>query len=92
VATATTAVPWGMDFRILGHLEVSNEGDPVRLGGSKQRALLAMLLLHANEPVSVDTLVDELWSDDPHESAAKNIQVQISAPAPGTRGGATASP
>src|SRR4051794_41956127 len=67
-----------MDFRILGHLEVSNEGDPVRLGGSKQRALLAMLLLHANEPVSVDTLVDELWSDDPHESAAKNIQVQIS--------------
>src|SRR3954447_6689188 len=67
-----------MDFRILGHLEVSNEGDPVRLGGSKQRALLAMLLLHANEPVSVDTLVDGLWSDDPHESAAKNIQVQIS--------------
>jgi DNA-binding SARP family transcriptional activator len=67
-----------MDFRILGHLEVSNEGDPVRLGGSKQRALLAMLLLHANEPVPVDTLVDELWSDDPHESAAKNIQVQIS--------------
>src|SRR4051794_3334603 len=67
-----------MDFRILGHLEVSNEGDRVRLGGSKQRALLAMLLLHANEPVAVDTLVDELWSDDPPESAAKNIQVQIS--------------
>jgi YVTN family beta-propeller protein len=67
-----------MDFRILGHLEVSNEGDPVRLGGSKQRALLAMLLLHANEPVSIDTLVDALWSDDPHHSAAKNIQVQIS--------------
>src|SRR4051794_12885418 len=67
-----------MDFRILGHLEVSKEGDPVRLGGSKQRALLAMLLLHANEPVSIDTLVDELWSDDPHDSAAKNIQVQIS--------------
>jgi len=67
-----------MDCRILGHLEVSNEGDPVRLGGSKQRALLAMLLLHANEPVSVDTLVDEQWSDDPHEGTAKNIQVQIS--------------
>src|SRR5256885_4666249 len=67
-----------MDFRILGHLEVSDEGRPVRLAGSKQRALLAMLLLHANEPVSVDTLVDELWSDDPHESAVKNIQVQIS--------------
>jgi YVTN family beta-propeller protein len=67
-----------MDFRILGHLEVSNEGDPVRLGGSKQRALLAMLLVHANEPVSVDTLADELWSDDPPDRAAKNIQVQIS--------------
>src|SRR3954466_1707349 len=67
-----------MDFRILGHLEVSNEGRPVRLAGSKQRALLAMLLLHPNEPVSVDTLADELWGDDPHDSAAKNIQVQIS--------------
>src|SRR3954469_24685427 len=67
-----------MDFRILGHLEVSDEGHPVRLGGSKQRALLALLLLHANQPVSVDTLADELWGDDPHESAAKNIQVQIS--------------
>jgi YVTN family beta-propeller protein len=67
-----------MDFRILGHLEVSNEGRPVRLAGSKQRALLAMLLLHANEPVSVDTLADELWGDDPHERAAKNIHVQIS--------------
>ncbi|OLE35827.1 MAG: hypothetical protein AUG48_09575 [Actinobacteria bacterium 13_1_20CM_3_68_9] len=67
-----------MDFRILGHLEVSNEGQPVRLAGSKQRALLAMLLLHANEPVSVDTLAEELWTDDPHDSAAKNIQVQIS--------------
>ena len=67
-----------MDFRILGHLEVSDEGHPVRLGGSKQRSLLAMLLLHANEPVSVDTLVDELAGDDPRESAAKNIQVQIS--------------
>src|SRR5256885_16542322 len=67
-----------MDFRIRGHLGVSNEGQPVRLAGSKQRALLAMLLLHANEPVSVDTLAEELWTDDPHESAAKNIQVQIS--------------
>src|SRR5436190_17854219 len=67
-----------MDFRILGHLEVSNGGDPIRLGGSKQRALLAMLLVHANESVSVDTLADELWGDDPPERAAKNIQVQIS--------------
>jgi YVTN family beta-propeller protein len=67
-----------MDFRILGHIEVSNEAGSVRLGGSKQRALLALLLLHANEPVSVDTLAEQLWSDDPPERAAKNLQVQIS--------------
>ena len=50
-----------MEFRILGSLEVRENGHQVPLGGSKQRAVLASLLLHANEVVSRDRLVDELW-------------------------------
>lgn len=50
-----------MEFRILGPIEVWSEGRQLRLGGVKQRALLAVLLLHRNEVVSVDRLIDELW-------------------------------
>src|SRR5689334_20780561 len=50
-----------MDFRILGPLEVRDAGEPLTLGGQKQLRLLAILLLHANEPVHVDELLDELW-------------------------------
>ena len=67
-----------MDFRILGALEVVSEGDPLRLGGGKQRALLALLLLHPNETVSVDRLVDDLWGERPPPTAAKNVQVYVS--------------
>ena len=42
-----------MDYRILGPLEVRDDGHALELGGEKQRALLAILLLHANEAVSV---------------------------------------
>ena len=54
-----------MEFGILGPLEVLENGHPVPLGGSKQRALLACLLLHANEVVSRDRLIDELWGASP---------------------------
>jgi hypothetical protein len=53
-----------MEFRILGPLEVSDEGREVSLGGPKPRALLAVLLLHANEVVPTDRLIDELWGED----------------------------
>jgi DNA-binding SARP family transcriptional activator/tetratricopeptide (TPR) repeat protein len=66
-----------MDFRILGPLEASDEGVPVALGGSKQRALLALLLLRANETISTDRLIDELWGDAPPATAAKTIQVHV---------------
>lgn len=49
-----------VDFRILGPLEVRANGDRLRLGGRKQRALLAVLLLNANEVVSRDRLIDVL--------------------------------
>jgi DNA-binding SARP family transcriptional activator len=71
-------VPTGIDFRILGPLEVLDEDRPVALGGSKQRALLALLLLHANETLSTDRLIDELWAERPPAAAAKTVQMQIS--------------
>jgi DNA-binding SARP family transcriptional activator len=49
-----------MDFRILGPLEVLSDGQAVDLGGAKQRALLAVLLLYANHVVSRDRLIDAL--------------------------------
>jgi DNA-binding SARP family transcriptional activator len=52
-----------MDFRILGPLEVSANGERLELGGPKQRALLAMLLLNAGEVVSSDRLVEALWPE-----------------------------
>src|ERR687898_658997 len=67
-----------MDFRILGPLEVLHEGREVALVGSKQRALLTLLLVHANETLSTDRLVDELWGERPPANAAKTVQMQIS--------------
>ena len=67
-----------MEFRILGPLEVEEEGRVLKLGGAKQRGLLALLLLHANEAVSRDRLIDELWGDQPPETAATAIQVHVS--------------
>ena len=51
----------GMDFRLLGPLEVVERDRPLALGGVKQRSLLAILLLQANELVSTDRLIDQLW-------------------------------
>ena len=67
-----------MEFRILGPLEVS-EGDGIlALGGAKPRALLALLLLHANQVVSRDRLIDELWGASPPETAPTALQVHVS--------------
>ena len=67
-----------MDFRILGPLEVFDGDRPLALGGTKQRALLALLLLHANEVVSSDRLIEELWGERRLEHAAKALQVAVS--------------
>ncbi len=67
-----------MEFRILGPLEVLSDGQAVDLGGAKQRALLAVLLLDANNVVSNDRLIDALWEDDPPETAHKALQVYVS--------------
>ena len=67
-----------MDFRILGPLEVTDEGRELVIASGKQRALLAILLLHANEVVSSDRLIEELWGEEPPASAAKSLQVHVS--------------
>jgi DNA-binding SARP family transcriptional activator/ABC-type branched-subunit amino acid transport system substrate-binding protein/DNA-binding beta-propeller fold protein YncE len=67
-----------MDFRVLGPLEVSEEGRLVDLGGPTQRALLAVLLLNASEVVSMDRLIDELWGDEPPATAVKSLRGHVS--------------
>jgi DNA-binding SARP family transcriptional activator len=67
-----------MEFRILGPLEVWDQGGEVSLGGRKPRALLAVLLLHPNEVVSADRLIDELWGEDPPERAHATLRVNVS--------------
>jgi DNA-binding SARP family transcriptional activator len=67
-----------MDFRILGPLEVLDEDRAIALPGTKPRALLALLLLHANETVTADWLIDELWGERPPAAAAKTLQMHIS--------------
>jgi DNA-binding SARP family transcriptional activator/class 3 adenylate cyclase len=67
-----------VQFRILGPLEVlGDDGRPLALGGAKQRALLAVLLLHAGAVVSTERLIDELWGEDPPETARSVLQVYV---------------
>jgi DNA-binding SARP family transcriptional activator len=65
-------------FRILGPLEVEQEGKVLQLGGKQRQSLLAVLLLHANEPVASEQLIDELWGDTAPDTAAKIIQNNVS--------------
>jgi class 3 adenylate cyclase/DNA-binding SARP family transcriptional activator len=68
-----------MHFGILGPFEVADDGGrDLALGGHKQRAVLAILLLRANEVVSSDQLIDELWGEHAPPTAAKAIQVYVS--------------
>lgn len=67
-----------MEFRILGPLELRVNGTIVTLSSAKQRALLGVLLLHANEVVSSDRLVGELWGARPPPTSGKLVQVYVS--------------
>jgi DNA-binding SARP family transcriptional activator len=67
-----------VEFRILGPLEVIGGGQPIELGGSRQRALLALLLTRANEVVSTDRLIDDLWGARPPKTAANALQYHVS--------------
>jgi DNA-binding SARP family transcriptional activator len=67
-----------VEFRILGPLEVVERGCALVLGGPRQRTLLALLLTHANEIVSTDRLIHELWGAHPPRTAANTLQYHVS--------------
>jgi len=67
-----------LEFRILGPLEVVEAGTAVALGGQKQRALLALLLINAGKVVSTDRLINELWGEEPPRTAAAALQNLVS--------------
>jgi DNA-binding SARP family transcriptional activator len=67
-----------MEFRILGPLEVVDDGTWLPLGGARQRAVLALLLTRPNEVVSTDRLIDDLWGSEPPRTAANTLQYYVS--------------
>jgi len=67
-----------MRFRLLGPLEVEDDGRAIEITRAKQRALLAVLLLNANRVVSTDTLIDALWEERIPDTAPKALQVHVS--------------
>ncbi len=68
-----------MRYQLLGPFDVFDDaGRSLHLGGERQRALLALLVLHANEVVSTDRIIDWLWTDDPPDTAGNVIQVYVS--------------
>ena len=66
-----------MEFRILGPFEVRAGGRPVALGGAKPRAVLAMLALHSEQPVSAERLAAAVWGEDVPPSAVKTVQAYV---------------
>jgi DNA-binding SARP family transcriptional activator len=67
-----------VDFRILGPLEVVDGERSVLLRGSRQRALLALLLLSPNQVVSLARMADELWADEPPGGVVHTLRVYVS--------------
>src|SRR6201994_594222 len=73
MAGAIAAVP----YRILGPLEVARAGSVLPLGGPRQRAVLALLLLEANQVVSMDRLADDVWAGHPPEGWVTTLQTYV---------------
>jgi predicted ATPase/DNA-binding SARP family transcriptional activator len=67
-----------LEFRILGPLEVRHDGRALELSGPRSRALLAVLLVRAGEPVPRDALAQAVWGDEAAPGATKAVQVQVS--------------
>jgi WD40 repeat protein/DNA-binding SARP family transcriptional activator/class 3 adenylate cyclase len=67
-----------LQFRVLGPLEVDAGGGSIQLGGPKQRAVLAHLLIRPNELVPAERLIDEVWGEEPPERVRNIVQTYIS--------------
>lgn len=68
----------GMQFEVLGPLEVAGQDGPIALGGPKQRAVLANLIVRPTSSSPSDALIDLVWRDEPPESARKVLQTYVS--------------
>ena len=66
-----------LQIRLLGRLEVFVQGEPLALGGARQRAVLALLALRAGELVSRDRLIDDLWGDDATSKPANALAALV---------------
>src|SRR5438067_10913660 len=67
-----------IEFRVLGGVEARRNGEALSLGGPRQRALLALLLVAEGRPVSAERLIDELWDGTPPSGAAGTLQSYVS--------------
>ena len=67
-----------IEFRVLGPVEVVREGETIGLGGARQRALLALLLLELGRPVPAERIADELWNSDPPAGASTTVRSYVS--------------
>lgn len=72
-----SADPLPLEFRLLGPLQVQVDGSPVPLVGARQRALLALLLLHPNELVSTERVIEELWAGNAPPTAQAGVRVAV---------------
>ena len=68
----------GLQFGVLGPLQLIADGNPVPLGAPKQRAVLAMLVVNRNRPVSVDSLINAVWDQSPVPAARTSIHSYVS--------------
>lgn len=68
----------GLEFRVLGPLQVLRGDELVPVDSPKQRALLALLLVHAGQVLSTDRILEEIWGDDPPGGGARTLQVHVS--------------
>jgi hypothetical protein len=74
-----------VEFRILGSLAVTEAGTVTPVGGARLRSVLAYLLLHVGQPVSVAALIDEVWGESPPRTATNTLQTYVSCCAAGRR-------
>jgi DNA-binding SARP family transcriptional activator/WD40 repeat protein len=74
----STAYRSGVDLLVLGPVEVRNHGEPVPIGGPKQRAILALLAAKVGNPVSLDRIVDDVYGEAASEGARRSVRTFIS--------------
>ena len=68
----------GVDLLVLGPVEVRNQGEPMLIGGPKQRSILALLVADVGHPVSVDRIIEDVYGEDAPEGARRSVQTLVS--------------